>query len=69
MADRPPYLVLSRGRRIDLRGPLYYQDMLTGIAQEILVELAELEKLDLNTLSPEDFDQVVGIKQIGRAHV
>jgi len=64
MDDRPPYLVMSRGRRIDLRGPLYYQDMLTGIAQEILAELAELEKLNLNTLAPEDFDQVVGITQI-----
>ncbi|MBM4273259.1 MAG: hypothetical protein FJ134_02195 [Deltaproteobacteria bacterium] len=64
MEEIPPFIVMSRGRRIDLRGPHYYQDMLTGIAQEILGELAELEKLDLSTLAPEDFDQVVGITQI-----
>jgi hypothetical protein len=64
MDDRPPYLVMSRGRRIDLRGPHYYQDLLTGIAREILEELAELEKLDLSNLAPEDFEQVVGITQI-----
>lgn len=64
MSEVPSYIVMSRGRRIDLRGPNYYQDMLTGIAQEILGELAELEKLDLSTLAQEDFDQVVGITQI-----
>jgi hypothetical protein len=64
MADLPSFIVMSRGHRIDLRGPHYYQDLLTGIAQEILGELAELEKLDLATLAPEDFDQVVGITQI-----
>ena len=60
----PPAITMSRGRRIDLSAPDYYQDMLTGIAQEILTELAELEKLDLETLEESDFDQVVGITHI-----
>jgi hypothetical protein len=55
---------MSRGRVLDLSGPHYYQDMLTGIAQEILNELAEIEKLDLPSLAEEDFEQVVGITQI-----
>jgi hypothetical protein len=55
---------MSRGRVLDLSGPHYYQDMLTGIAREILNELAEIEKLDLPSLAEEDFDQVVGITQI-----
>ncbi len=62
--DAPKGLVMSRGRVIDLTGPHYYQDMLTGIALEILKELAELEKLDLQTLTEGDFDQVVGVTQI-----
>ncbi len=64
MSEAPPYVTMSRGCRIDLRGPHFYQDMLTGIAQGILGELAELEKLDLSILAPEDFEQVVGITQI-----
>ncbi len=55
---------MSRGRRIELGSPHYYQDMLTGIAQEILRELGELEKLDLESLEESDFDQVVGITHI-----
>jgi len=57
-------VTMSRGRQIDLSGPQFYQDLLTGIAHEILQELAELEKLDLAALGPEGFDQVVGITQI-----
>ena len=60
----PPAITLSRGRRIDLSGPQYYQDLLTGIAMEILNELAELEKLDLASLGEDAFDQVVSITQI-----
>ena len=55
---------MSRGRQIDAASPNYYQDMLTAIAQEILEELKEIEKLDLGSLKEEDFDQVVGITQI-----
>ena len=55
---------MSRGRKIDLSGPQYYQDILTGIAQEILQELAELEKLNLETLEGDLLEQVVGITQI-----
>ena len=43
----PPSITMSRGRRIDLSGPHYYQDLLTGIAMEILNELSELDKLAL----------------------
>ncbi len=57
-------VTLSRGRRIDLSGPHYYQDLLTGIVEEILHELAELEKINLESLDQEDFDQVAGITQI-----
>lgn len=58
------FVTLSRGRKIDLSRPDYYQDLLTGIVEEILHELAELEKLNLETLEKEDFDQVAGITQI-----
>ena len=64
MAHPPPTITMSRGRKIDLSGPQYYQDLLTGIALEILNELSELEKLDLTTLAEDAFDQ-----EIGRAHV
>jgi hypothetical protein len=61
----PPLTVtMSRGRKIDLSGPQYYQDLLTGIALEILSELAELEKLDLRSLADDAFEQVVSITQI-----
>ncbi len=60
----PAAISLSRGRVIDLSGPHYYQDMLTGIAQEILNELAEIEKVDLPSLAEEDFEQVVSVTQI-----
>ncbi len=60
----PPAITMSRGRRIDLSGPHYYQDLLTGIALEILNELSELEKLDLKSLGDDAFDQVVSITQI-----
>ena len=55
---------MSRGRQIDLSGPQYYQDLLTGIAQEILRELAELEQINLENLEGEVMEQVVGITQI-----
>lgn len=55
---------MSRGRQIDLSGPQYYQDLLTGIAQEILRELAELEQINLENLEGEVLEQVVGITQI-----
>jgi hypothetical protein len=64
MKDLPAAVMLSRGRRIELSSPGYYQDMLTGIAQEILRELSELEKLNLESLEEGDFDQVVGITHI-----
>ena len=59
-----PFIVMSRGRKIDLSGPQYYQDLLTTIAQEILEELAELEKISLDTLDGDLLEQVVGITQI-----
>jgi hypothetical protein len=59
-----PFIVMSRGRKIDLSGPQYYQDLLTTIAQEILEELAELEKINLENLEGELLEQVVGITQI-----
>jgi hypothetical protein len=55
---------MSRGRQFDLSRPNYYEDMLTGIAQEILHELSELEKLPLESLDREDLEQVVGITQV-----
>ena len=64
MGSPPATITMSRGRQLDLRGPNYYQDMLTGIAQEILYELSELEKIDLTSLGEDAFDQVVGITQI-----
>jgi hypothetical protein len=60
----PLTITMSRGRNIDLSGPQYYQDLLTGIAMEILNELSELEKLDLAALGEDAFDQVVSITQI-----
>ena len=60
----PPTVTMSRGRIIDLSGPQYYQDLLTGIALEILGELAELEKLDMASMGEDAFDEVVGITHI-----
>lgn len=57
-------VTMSRGRQIDVSGPDYYQDMLTGIALEILQELAEIEKINLGALEESEFDQVVGLTQI-----
>ncbi len=59
-----PFIFMSRGRRIDLSGPQYYQDILTTIAQEILQELTELEKINLENLQGELLAEVVGITQI-----
>jgi len=59
-----PFITMSRGRHIDLSGPQYYQDLLTGIAQEILRELSELEQINLENLEGEVLEQVVGITQI-----
>src|SRR5512143_3673308 len=64
MNQPPEAVTLSRGRRINLSAPDYYQDLLTGIVEEILHELVELEKLNLESLDQEDFDQVAGITQI-----
>ena len=60
----PAFINMSRGRVLDLTGPNYYQEMLTGIAEEILNELAEIEKVDLPSLAEEDFEQVVSVTQI-----
>ena len=54
----PKNVTMSRGRQIDLTQPNYYRDLLTGIATEILHELAEIEKVNLETLDEEDFQQV-----------
>ena len=59
-----PFIFMSRGKKIDLSGPQYYQDLLTTIAQEILRELAELEKINLENLEGDLLEQVVGITQI-----
>ncbi|MGQ9687840.1 MAG: hypothetical protein ACUVXF_03490 [Desulfobaccales bacterium] len=59
-----PFISMSRGRCIDLSGPHYYQDLLTTIAQEILRELEELEKINLSGLKGELLEEVVGITQI-----
>jgi hypothetical protein len=64
MGHPPLTIIMSRGRKIDLSGPQYYQDLLTGIALEILHELSELEKLDLASLAEDAFEQVVSITQI-----
>jgi len=64
MGPSPPEITMSRGRKLDVSGPEYYQDLLTGIAMEILKELSELEKLDLAALGEDAFDQVVSITQI-----
>ena len=55
---------MSRGKKIDLSGPHYYQDLLTTIAHEILRELGELEKVNLEALGGDLLEQVVGITQI-----
>ena len=55
---------MSRGRKIDLSGPHYYQDLLTTIAQEILQELEVIEKSILFTPEREILEEVVGITQI-----
>jgi hypothetical protein len=64
MGAPPAAVTLSRGRLIALSSPDFYQDLLTGIAQEILRELAEIEKLDLESLAPDYLEQVVSITQI-----
>ncbi len=64
MGVPPAAITMSRGRKINLSGPQYYQDLLTGIAMEILNELSELEKLDLASLGEDAYDQVVSITQI-----
>lgn len=62
--DQLASISMSRGRHIDVSGPDYYQDILNALADEILIELGELERLDFAALGPEAFDQVVGITQI-----
>ncbi len=60
----PKTITLSRGRQLDLSRPNYYRDLLTGIANEILHELSEIEKVNLDKLDEEDLQQVIGITQI-----
>lgn len=60
----PTHIFMSRGRQIDVRGPNFYDNLLNALAEEILLELSELEKIDLAALGPEAFEQVVGITQI-----
>jgi len=55
---------LSRGRRLLWAGPQSYESLLTGLAEEISRELAELEQADWRKLGPEAEEQVVGITQI-----
>lgn len=62
--DPPKTITLSRGRTLDLSQPNFYRDLLTGIATEILHELAEIEKVNLDSLDEEDLQQVIGITQI-----
>jgi hypothetical protein len=62
--DPPKTIALSRGRQIDLSQPNYYRDLLTGIATEILHELSEIEKVNLDTLDEDDLQQVIGVTQI-----
>lgn len=62
--DPPKTISLSRGRQIDLSQPNYYRDLLTGIATEILSELAEIEKVNLDSLEEDDLHQVIGVTQI-----
>jgi hypothetical protein len=64
MPEKIDSVTLSRGRRLDMSRPDYYHDLLSGIVEEIIHELAELEKLSLESLGQEDFDQVAGITQI-----
>jgi len=64
MAAAVPTITMSRGRELNVSRADFYQDLLTGVAQEILNELSEIEKVDLGSLSPDDFDQVVGVTQI-----
>ncbi len=64
MARPKENITMSRGRILDLSGPNYYQDMLTGISEEILYELSEIETLDIAALEPGDYDQLVSITQI-----
>ncbi len=64
MSAAPDVVTLSRGKELDLSRADYYQELLTGIVDEILHELAELEKINLESLDQEDFDQVAGITQI-----
>jgi hypothetical protein len=59
-----PFIAMSRGRKIDLSGPQYYEDLLTTIAQEILHELGELEKINFGNLEGDLLEEVVGITQI-----
>ncbi|MBM4284970.1 MAG: hypothetical protein FJ128_06945 [Deltaproteobacteria bacterium] len=64
MDAQPLTVTMSRGRTIRLSGSASYQDLLSFLADEILLELAELERLDLRALGEDAFEQVVGITQI-----
>ena len=48
MSPSPAAVTLSRGRRLDLGRPDYYQDLLTGIIEEILDELASWKRSTWN---------------------
>ncbi len=62
--DTSTTIAMSRGRLIDVSGPDFYQNLLNALAEEILLELSELERIDFSALGPEAFEQVVGITQI-----
>jgi hypothetical protein len=62
--SQPAFICMSRGRHIDVSGPDFYQGLLNALADEILIELTELERVDFSILGPEALDQVVGITQI-----
>jgi hypothetical protein len=62
--DKPDSISMSRGRHIDVSSPDFYQNLLNALADEILIELTELERVDFAALGPTAFDQVVAITQI-----
>ncbi len=64
MSTEPLAISLSRGHRLWWYGPESYAKVLTGLAEAIMTELAELERVDWGELEAEAMDQVVGITQI-----
>jgi hypothetical protein len=64
MSTAPLAISLSRGPRLWWYGPESYAKLLTGLAEAIMAELAELERVDWREFEPEAMEQVVGITQI-----